>query len=851
MTRKGKKNTAWQPLSEDVTDAVDDLFAEIYPESEYGRLAEDISDYWIERLESVWRDKPKRIKNKDLSFQPDDPLSRVPPRTVVIAYPDSIHRKNEPTLETLDQFLEMYFPCVGGLHILPACRIAEGRFNDGYFSQVERNRIHEPFGDNDTFSRLTESRFSMADFVLNHVDIDNPWFQAFLEGDDDAGKRFYVYSGSSYRKLAASGAFDAVFRPRPFPLFTVFRRQPADELFARMDMEEKCAAVNDILAPDHLDPTIIGILSIFEKIRNDQVLLDEDYTHIPPFRKYLKQQGLDPDNIFRLSEIQETTNPPYIFASHIRSIPDLLIAAGIPVPDAGRIGSTYETYDQAVFGETVHVLTTFSHVQADVNTQTFEGLSMLADDFAWYLGLDLNMLRLDAADYAFKKPYTSCFGLPEVKKLMKILYLSMVCVSPRIVANLEVNDRLSAVLSRMSDRDAAPPMMYDFHLPCVLPLVFNTGNTRILERIGKLIRQYNTPETSIRFSVAETHDGKSVRGSMDLLDFSERASLAETVMQNGGRIKYKKTPAGQCSPEEFFAVCRDAGLDFRKTADRLFDVPWGESSGDSSAGKSYAGDSSPHSESGAQLILKEEIRTKEELAERINAHLGDGATSTMVDLLAEKLINGREPYELCCSTREAMIRLGDETLEAKRFLSFYTLAFALMGRNVRSIYFNDMAGLANDLHRMRQTGEYRDIKRTRCSWEDLTKKLADPENIHGIIAGGIRQLIEIADADPSLHPRGKEAGVVSQRNPAIAVVSNRAGIAESLVVVNTTARNQAADIPFGRETAESYSSGAGTDSGSGLNSGWADRFSGEVFFPHEKSLRVSLPPFGRLWLNPV
>jgi len=829
MTRKGKNTNAWQPLNEDLTDAIDDLFAGIYPESEYGRLAEDISEYWIERLESVWRNKPERIRKKDLSCQPDDPLSRVVPRTVVIAYPDSIHRQNEPTLETLDHFLETHFPSVGGLHILPACRIAEGRFNDGYFSQVERNRIHERFGDNETFFRLTESRFSMADFVLNHVDIDNPWFQAFLEGDDDAGKRFYVYSESSYRKLAASGAFDAVFRPRPFPLFTVFRRQPADGLFARMDMEEKCAAVNDILAPDRLDPEIIRILSVFEKIRNDQVLPDDDYAHIPRFRKHLERRGIDPDGIFRLSEIQETTNPPYIFASHIRSASDLLAAAGIPAHDAVRIAGKYEIYDQAVFGETVRVLTTFSHVQADVNTQTFEGLSMLADDFAWYLGLDLNMLRLDAADYAFKKPFTACFGLPEVKKLMKILYLSMACVSPRIVANLEVNDRLSAVLSRMSDRDAAPPMMYDFHLPCMLPVVFNTGNSRILERIGKLVRQYDIPETSVRFSVAESHDGKSVRGSMDLLDFSERASLAETVIQNGGRIKYKKTPAGQCSPEEFTAVCRAAGLDPRETADRLFDA---------------SGDSPSKNASGGPLILKKEIQTRKDLEYRMNADLGDAAPSTIMDLFAEKLINGREPYELCCSTRESMTRLDDETLEAKRYLGFYTLGFALMGRNVRSIYFNDMAGLANDHQRMRRTGEYRDIKRTRCSLENLSKILADPDNIHKIIADGIRRLIEIADAEPSLHPRGREARIVSHRNPAVAVVSNRAGNAESLVVVNTSARKQAADIPIGGETTGPDSSVSGTDAG------WTDRFSGEVFNPLEKRLRITLSPFGRLWLNP-
>jgi len=87
---------------------------------------------------------------------------------------------------------------------------------------------------------------------------------------------------------------------------------------------------------------------------------------------------------------------------------------------------------------------------------TFEGLKLLIDDFSWYLKMDLNMLRLDAANFAFKKWGTSCFGLPEVNKLLKIIYLSMECVSPRTVPNLEVNAPLGSVLKQMADRQAPP-----------------------------------------------------------------------------------------------------------------------------------------------------------------------------------------------------------------------------------------------------------------------------------------------------------------------------------------------------------------------------------------------------------
>ena len=80
----------------------------------------------------------------------------------------------------------------------------------------------------------------------------------------------------------------------------------------------------------------------------------------------------------------------------------------------------------------------------------------------------------------FKKWGTSCFGLPEVRKLLKILYCSMDAVSPRNVPNLEVNAPLGDVFKQMADKQAPPPMMYDFHLASMLPVVFNIKDARPL-----------------------------------------------------------------------------------------------------------------------------------------------------------------------------------------------------------------------------------------------------------------------------------------------------------------------------------------------------------------------------------
>ncbi len=90
----------------------------------------------------------------------------------------------------------------------------------------------------------------------------------------------------------------------------------------------------------------------------------------------------------------------------------------------------------------------------------------------------------------------------------------MESISPRMIPNLEVNDSLTTILNTMSSGDAAPPMMHDFFLASLLPAVFHSGKAEIIGRIFSKISEYDIPHNSIRFSLSESHDGKSVRGAL-------------------------------------------------------------------------------------------------------------------------------------------------------------------------------------------------------------------------------------------------------------------------------------------------------------------------------------------------
>ena len=203
----------------------------------------------------------------------------------------------------------------------------------------------------------------------------------------------------------------------------------------------------------------------------------------------------------------------------------------------------------------------------------------------------------------------------------------------------------------------------------------------------------------------------------------------------------------------------------------------------------------------------------------------------------ERLISGREPYELCITTRDCLPSLDDPELELARFLAFETTAFAVTGRNVKTIYFNDLLALPNDHEKVRQTGELRNIKRTRSDYDWLLPQLEDDKSFISRISAGINNLIALVDSDPALHFRGNEAELLDTPDgfPA-AVILNSCGDSRSIAVVN---------LDDG-ETALSLSA---EDAGFRGADRLYDNISGEWINTEGGKPELRLPAFGRLWLT--
>jgi hypothetical protein len=142
-----------------------------------------------------------------------------------------------------------------------------------------------------------------------------------------------------------------------------------------------------------------------------------------------------------------------------------------------------------------------------------------------------------------------------------------------------------------------------------------------------------------------------------------------------------------------------------------------------------------------------------------------------------------------------LIKTKNKALEAQRYLAFYVLAFALMGRNVKAIYFNDLLGLPNDYKRARATGELRDIKRTKVNIMDLKRVLSSKSSFEYKIVSEMNKLIYLFDRAPSFHFRGSESRVVLiSKN--IVCICNSYKDNFSFVVINVSSRKQKVKINF-------------------------------------------------------
>lgn len=215
-------------------------------------------------------------------------------------------------------------------------------------------------------------------------------------------------------------------------------------------------------------------------------------------------------------------------------------------------------------GETVHLWTTFSEDQIDLNYQSIDVLIKMVEVLLFYVEKGARLLRLDAVAYLWKEIGTSCIHLDQTHDMVRLLRKILDAVAPESIIITETNVPHEENISYFGDGFDEAQMVYNFTLP---PLLLHTF---LSEDAGEFSQWADTLETpgneTTFFNFTASHDGIGVRPVEGILSQRQVERLIQTVRKNGGQVSYRQNPDGSRSPYELNityvdALRRDDGRD--------------------------------------------------------------------------------------------------------------------------------------------------------------------------------------------------------------------------------------------------------------------------------------------------
>jgi glycosidase len=207
-------------------------------------------------------------------------------------------------------------------------------------------------------------------------------------------------------------------------------------------------------------------------------------------------------------------------------------------------------------GATVHLWTTFSEDQIDLNYRSIDVLVRMVDVLLFYLSKGASLIRMDAVAYLWKQIGTPCIHLRQTHLVVKLLRCVMDAVTPEALIITETNVPHEENISYFGDGGDEAQMVYNFSLPPLLLHAFLNGDASVLSRwAGTLCTP--TPDTTF-FNFTASHDGVGVRPLEGILPASAVDQLVAHVKRRQGRVSTKRNADGTESPYELNIAYVDA-----------------------------------------------------------------------------------------------------------------------------------------------------------------------------------------------------------------------------------------------------------------------------------------------------
>jgi sucrose phosphorylase len=163
----------------------------LYPEDTAIKASKSIEEL-INKYKLTIKSKEYHLSEKDI---------------ILITYGDQVSRNSEPTLQTLNEFMDNHLKgVINSVHILPFYPYS----SDDGFSVVDYIEVDPHMGSWREVEHLSADYRIMVDGVINHISQFSSWFKAYLAGDKDYDDYFI--------ELDPTTNLSKVVRPRASPL---------------------------------------------------------------------------------------------------------------------------------------------------------------------------------------------------------------------------------------------------------------------------------------------------------------------------------------------------------------------------------------------------------------------------------------------------------------------------------------------------------------------------------------------------------------------------------------------------------------------------------------------------------
>jgi sucrose phosphorylase len=202
-----------------------------------------------------------------------------------------------------------------------------------------------------------------------------------------------------------------------------------------------------------------------------------------------------------------------------------------------------------------YVWCTFSHDQVDLDFKNPRVLLEFVKIIKLYLDHGVQLFRLDAVAFLWKKVGTPCINLHETHEVIRFLRLLIEHENKDAIIITETNIPNRENLSYFGNANEAH-LIYNFTLPPLVLYTMLTGKSDLLKQW--MMSMPPAQNGTTYFNFIASHDGIGLRPVEDILSEDEVDELAALMQEFGGDVSWRSLSEGQLRPYELNISLIDA-----------------------------------------------------------------------------------------------------------------------------------------------------------------------------------------------------------------------------------------------------------------------------------------------------